>query len=123
MRKEKKQAGRGKKGGRGNQEERPKVTESDFLGAVKEWLTRKRKIELGENRDLRVIVWEVSTESMNQSHEEEGRRERGAREEERTGFVEKCCLGQFLCRSLEDAIFAADWSKSDGDSLGVKEVS
>lgn len=44
---------------------------------------------------------------------------RGGKEEERregrreASLMEKCCLGQFLCRSLEDAIFAADWSKSD----------
>lgn len=50
---------------------------------------------------------------MNQLQEEGKRRKRGGREEERAGLEEKCCLGQFLCRSLEDAIFAADWSKSD----------
>jgi hypothetical protein len=59
------------------------------------------------------VVLEDSTESINQSQEEEGGRERGGREGERADTMQKCCVGQFLFRSLEDAIFAADWRKSE----------
>lgn len=85
MRKEKKQAGRGEKGGRGDQEGRPKVTENDFLGAVKEWLTRKRKSELGENQDLRVKDCLGGVDQINESVTGRGGKEGEGSEGRRRG--------------------------------------
>lgn len=78
--------------------------------AAKERLTRKRKPELGETLDGRVKGCLGGVNRVNESVTRRGGREEEGREgrRERADIMEKCCLGQFLSRSLEDAIFAAD---------------
>lgn len=61
------------------------MTENDFLGTVKKWLTRKRKSELGENQDLRVKDCLGGVDKINESVTGRGGKEGEGSEGRRRG--------------------------------------